>query len=125
MSLETKIEKLTEAVELLTKAILERDIVELASHIVEPTVEVTKETVKKIVESEKPKAEKPKAEKPAKENAKPVTAEEVQAVCMKLVREDSAKKKPIVELLAEYGAKTVGQVKADKLAELKSKLEML
>lgn len=124
MSLETKIEKLTEAVELLTRAILERDIVELAQNIVEPTVEVTKEAVAESVKKSKPK----KAAEPVKEKAdapEQVTAEEVQSMCLALVREDGSKKKHIVDIFAEYGAKTVGQIKADKLAEVKTKLEAL
>lgn len=125
MSLEAKIEKLTSAVELLTKAILERDIAELAQNIVEPTVEVTEEVVAESVKKTKAKKaeEAPKEEK--FEPPKEVTAEDVQAVCLAIVREDSTKKKAIVDLLGEYGAKTVGQVKSDKLPELKAKLETL
>lgn len=125
MSLEAKIEKLTKAVELLTKTILERDVAELAQNIIEPTVEVMKEVVEADVKKTNPrKAEQaPKEEKA--EPSKEVTAEDVQAVCLAIVREDSTKKKAIVELLGEYGAKTVGQVKTDKLPELKAKLGAL
>lgn len=121
MSLETKIEELTSAINLLTKAILERDVVELVANIVEPTVEVTEEAVKGAEE----KAQKKTNSKAKKESNAKVTAEEVQAVCLKLVREDGAKKAAIVELLNGYGAKTVGQVAPEKLSELKTKLEAL
>lgn len=123
MSLENKIEELTKAVNLLTQAILERDISELADNIAAPTKPIEPEVIKaEVAETKKAVKDKPKAKKESNDK---VTAEDVQAVCMALVRKDTAKKAPIVALLNEYGAKTVGQVPAEKLAELKTKLEAL
>lgn len=123
MSLETKIEQLTAAVNLLTQAILERDISELADNIAAPTKPIEPEVIKaEVAETKKAVKDKPKAKKESNDK---VTAEDVQAVCMALVRTDTGKKAAIVQLLNDYGAKTVGQVPAEKLAELKAKLEAL
>ena len=123
MSLENKIEELTKAVNLLTQAILERDISELADNIAAPTKPIEPEVIKaEVAETKKAVKDKPKSKKESNDK---VTAEDVQAVCLKLVRDDGSKKAAIVALLSEYGAKTVGQVPVEKLAELKTKLEVL
>ena len=53
------------------------------------------------------------------------TADEVQTLCMTIVRKDRSKKTKVKELIAEFGAALVKDVPADKLPELKSKLEAI
>ena len=104
--LETKIEKLTKAIEALTAVIEAQGV----------TVEQPK--------AEQPKAEQPKAEQP-NEEAPLITHEEVKQLCLQISRDDRSKKPAIKTLLGEYGANTVLQVAAESLAELKTKLEGL
>ena len=104
--LETKIEKLTKAIEALTAVIEAQGV----------TVEQPK--------AEQPKAEQPKAEQP-NEEAPLITHEEVKQLCLQISRDDRSKKPAIKALLGEYGANTVLQVAAESLAELKTKLEGL
>lgn len=120
MSLETKIEKLTNAVELLTRAILERDVVELAANLDAPTTPADSEKVEELVKEETDKA------KPAETVDDAPTVEELQGMCLKLVRADKGNKAKILELVGAYkGAKTIAEVPAKKLPELKTKLEAL
>ena len=54
-----------------------------------------------------------------------VSADEVQTLCMTIVRKDRTKKTKVKELIAEFGASLVKDVPVNKLPELKSKLEAL
>jgi acyl-CoA synthetase (NDP forming) len=102
--LETEIKKLTKAIETLT-AVMEAQGVAV-------------EQPKAEEQLEQPKAEEPKAEPT-------VTHDEVKDLCLKISRADRLKKPAIKAVLSEYGAKTVAQVAAESLGELKSKLEAL
>ena len=64
---------------------------------------------------------------PVSSGAEPATttADEVQTLCMTIVRKDRSKKTKVKELIAEFGAPLVKDVPADKLPELKAKLEAL
>lgn len=111
MSLETKIEKLTNAIEELTKRL---HAVEAATAIpaqAEAPAVPTADKLEEAYEEENAKA------KPA------ISHEEVQQLCLKIVREDRSKKTALKDVLAEYGATLVADVPADKLEELKTKLE--
>ena len=61
----------------------------------------------------------------SKEAESAITADEVQTLCMTIVRKDRTKKTKVKELIAEFGASLVKDVPADKLPELKTKLEAL
>lgn len=122
MSLELKIEQLTAAVNTLTETILKSDIGELIKEQAEQIDKAVEETTK----ATKPKKQDaPKAEKPEQAKDDTPTVDEIKSLCMKLVREDKGKKQPILDALGEYDAKTVDKVPADKLGELKAKLEAL
>ena len=104
--LETKIDKLTKAIEALTA----------------------------VIEAQQPKAEQPKndvlltskeVEQPKVEESKDITHEEVKDLCLKISRADRSKKPAIKALISEYGATVVTQVATESLAELKAKLEEL
>ena len=66
---------------------------------------------------EEAKADAPKTEVPKRED--------LQAMCLKMVREDRSKKASIKSALAVYDAKVMADVPEDKLAELKTALEAL
>lgn len=109
MSLESKIENLTKAVEALTEQMAKS---------------ASSETESKPVQS---KAKKPKPEaEPKDETPQGPTVEELQDLAMSKVREDRSKKNAIKDLIASYdGAKVIGDVPSDKLADLGKKLEAL
>lgn len=65
------------------------------------------------------------AELPKAETPKTVRREDLQAMCLGMVREDRSLKTKIKDTLAEYGANVMADVPEDKLAELKGKLEKL
>ena len=113
MSLEKQIAELTKAVNTLTETILKSDIGQLIKEQVEQ--------IEKAVE-EKPQPKPKKAEKPTDDTP---SVDEIKSLCMQLVRADKSKKQPILDVLGEYGAKTVDKVPSDKLGELKTKLEAL
>lgn len=120
MSLEAKIEKLTAAVEMLTKVIVETDIKRLEQVPGIETIEVQQ------VQDSKPREVPKEAVESAQDDAPTPTVEDLQSLCMKLVRSDKANKQKIVELVSAYkGAKTIAQVPPEKLPELKTKLEQL
>ncbi len=66
---------------------------------------------------EEAKADAPKADTPKRED--------LQAMCLAMVREDRSKKAAIKKALAVYDAKVMADVPEDKLAELKTALEAL
>ena len=111
--LETKIEKLTKAIEALTA------VIEAQQNQAEQPKNDVLLTSK---ENEQPKAERPKEETPP---PPAITHEEVKDLCLKISRADRSKKPAIKALIAEYGATVVTQVAAESLAELKTKLEGL
>lgn len=116
MSLEAKIEKLTAAVESLTERL----------HSMEAMVAIPpSDPAPSEPESPAPKREQlAQAAKEEAEKAEPeITHEQVQQLCLKIVRGDRSKKPKLKEILGEYGANLVQDVPADKLAELKQKLE--
>ena len=115
MSLENKIETLTAA------------IVELTAQIkgFREDAPIVEQQLAEIEAAEKAEA-KPAPKKQPVQKQPDVTAEELQALCMKLVRTDKSNKAKILKLVGAYkGAKTIAAVPADKLPELKAKLEAL
>lgn len=52
-----------------------------------------------------------------------VTREDLSKKCINLIRENKAEQKQLLDLLAEYNAKTVKQVTDDKLAEVYARLK--
>ena len=111
MSLESKIENLTKAVEALTEQMAKSEPL---------SVEADPNAVQS-------KAKKPKPEAELKdETPQGPTVEELQDLAMSKVREDRSKKNAIKDLIASYdGAKVIGDVPSDKLADLGKKLEAL
>ena len=67
----------------------------------------------------------PDADAELKESAPTITADDVQTLCMTIVRKDRSKKTKVKELIAEFGASLVKDVPADKLPDLKAKLEAI
>ena len=67
----------------------------------------------------------PDADAEPKEAEPTITADDVQTLCMTIVRKDRSKKAKVKELIAEFGASLVKDVPADKLPDLKAKLEAL
>lgn len=109
--LEQKIEKLTEAVELLTQAILNTRAKGEARERIEAA-------------SAAPAPEAPAPEAPAPE-ATP-SRDEIRALCLKLTRRDRNKYKPMVlDAIKTHGGELVDDVPDDRLAALKSHLESL
>lgn len=103
MSLETKIEELTKAVNLLTRAILERDIESLA-----PSEQSVESPTEKEAEPEPEK----KAEQPAR------SQDDLKKLCMAKVKEDRAFKDTLKAFLSkEYGVTKTSEVPDDKVTE--------
>lgn len=97
--LETKIEELTAAINKLI------DVMQKA-------------------ETPAPKAEEPIAEA-APEQAPAVTAESLQAICLRAVREDERNKKRIKDILTEHGASLIKDIPQEKYPEIAKALEAL
>ena len=113
MSLESKIEKLTAAVESLTERL----------HSMEAMVAIPP-SAPAPSEPEAPAATPPTGEQLEQPKSQPdVSHEEVQQLCLKIVREDRSKKPKLKEILGQYGASLVQDVPQEKLVELKAKLE--
>lgn len=103
MSLEAKIEKLTSTIEALIETLYDVE----ANVAIPPTAEPEQ---KQEVEPE--------------QTAEPeINHEDVQQLCLKVVRKDRNKKPDLKRILGEYGATLVADVPTDKLSELKAKLE--
>ena len=129
--LETKIEKLTKAIETLTAAIEAQNDVSLPGNQAEQSKNDVSLTgnegfIKEIGEVQKQQDITP-ASKCIKVRTAPSTTthEEVKDLCLKISRSDRTKKPAIKALIAEYGATVVTQVAAESLGELKAKLEGL
>lgn len=97
--LETKIEELTAAINKLI------DVMQKA-------------------ETSAPKAEEPIAEV-APEQVPAVTAESLQAICLRAVREDERNKKRIKDILTEHGASLIKDIPQEKYPEIAKALEAL
>ena len=77
----------------------------------QPKAEVPKAEVPK---AEAPKAEAPKAEAPKAEAPKGPVMDDLQGLCMQIVRADRSKKDAVKNTIAKYGAETlVGVAAAD------------
>ena len=108
--LETKIDKLTSAIERLIKTL--------------DTAQLTFDFDKAA--SASTPAEKPKAEKPAPKPTTPtVTVDSLQTRCLELTRADKGNSPKIKTIIASYGGKLVKDIPAESLEEFASKLEEL
>jgi len=96
--IENKIDKLIEAIETLTK------------------------TLSKGVKAEDTKKEKP-AE--AEELAENVTLDQLQDICLKLVRKDRKNKEKIVKIIADQGGELLKDIDESKLPQVKAALEAI
>lgn len=106
MSLEAKIEALTKAVEALTAAMEKGPIA------AQPTIEADPAERPASVES------KPEPEQPGRE--------ELQDLCMTIVRSDRSKRDAVKEAIGSFGgAETLKEVPEKDLGALKAKLESL
>ena len=87
----------------------------------QPTPQVTKAEAPKVEapkaeapKAEAPKAEAPKAETPKAETPKGPVMDDLQGLCMQIVRADRSKKDAVKATIAKYGAETlVGVAAAD------------
>ena len=96
--IENKIDQLIEAIETLTK------------------------TLSKGVKAEDTKKEKP-AE--AEELAENVTLDQLQDICLKLVRKDRKNKEKIVKIIADQGGELLKDIDESKLPQVKAALEAI
>lgn len=123
--LETAIKELTEEVRTLRhvmetlRNISASDAEALAKATAKPKAAPAPQPSEAEIEAavEEAKADAPKADIPKRED--------LQAMCLAMVREDRSKKVAIKSALAEYDAKVMADVPEDKLAELKTALEAL
>lgn len=115
--LEDKIERLTEVMERVCQ-LLEGGSPAFPKSREEIDAEQTAAEVAEELAQEK--AEPEKAEVP-----KGVTHQDLQDMCMVMVREDRSLKASIKTALADFGATVLTDVPEDKLADLKTKLEAL
>lgn len=105
--LETEIQKLTKAIQLLTDAI---------------NANMAQVAPVPLVEQPTALAVEPVAEEPAAPSA---NVEALQTRCLELTRIDRANSPKIKAIIATYGAAVLKDVPADKLDELAAKLEEL
>ena len=98
--IENKIDKLIEAIETLT------------------------ETLSKGVKAEDTKKEKP-AEGPAEGPAENVTLDQLQDLCLKLVRKDRKNKEKIIKIIADHGGELLKDIDGAKLPDVKKALEAI
>lgn len=112
--LETKIDKLTKAIEALT-AVIEAQQTQ-AGQPKNDVLLTSKEETPPQNQAEQPKVD---------PFLSPITHEEVKDLCLKISRADRSKKPAIKALLSEFSANVVTQVATESLAELKAKLEGL
>lgn len=123
--LETKIDKLTKAIEALT-AVIEAQQNQAEQPKNDVLLTSKEDFIKEIGEVQKQQDITP-ASKCRKVRTTPpaTTHEEVKDLCLKISRADRSKKPAIKALIGEYGATVVTQVATESLAELKTKLEEL
>ena len=113
MSLEANILKLTNAVEALTERLHSMEAmvaIPPSAPAVEPVAVEAAPAVEPVAVEATPPA---------------ITHEDVQQLCLKIVRTDRSKKADLKRILGEYGAALVADVPADKLEEIKTKLEQV
>ena len=124
--LEVEIQKLTAAIEALTKAI-ESDA-EKRPKAVESVKETPTETP---TITDKPRQKKAKAEAtpeptpapvPEPPSSKSYDQNAVRELAMQIVRDDSTARPRIMEILGQYGAKTTNQLKPENCHEVHGKL---
>lgn len=117
MSLEANILKLTNAVEALTERLhsMEAMVAIPPSAPAAPSREQLEEAYKEVAP----------AVALVSCPAQHITHEDVQQLCLKIVRTDRSKKADLKRILGEYGAALVADVPADKLEEIKTKLEQV
>jgi len=124
--LEVEIQKLTAAIEALTKAI-ESDA-EKRPKAVESVKETPTETP---TITDKPRQKKAKAEAaleptpapvPEPPSSKSYDQNAVRELAMQIVRDDSTARPRIMEILGQYGAKTTNQLKPEDCHEVHGKL---
>lgn len=112
MSLEAKIEKLTSTIEALIETLYD-----VEANVAIPPSTPSRDDLEKAAKEETAKVE--VEETPAEQ----ISHEDVQQLCLKVVRQDRSKKPDLKRILSEYGATLVADVPVEKLAELKAKLE--
>jgi len=130
--LEVEIQKLTAAIETLTKVVQSMALPTITVNAVETPTETPTET---STITDKPRQRKPKAEPaPAQEVApevfeppssisfKQYTQNDVRELAMQIVRDDSTARPRIMEILGQYGAKTTNQLKPEDCHEVHGKL---
>lgn len=107
MSLETKIEELTKAVNMLTKVIAEQDIVHMqAEQVIAPAEEAKPETVE------------PATEQPT------LTQDDLKKLCMAKVKENREFKETLKAFLKDaYGVSKTSEVPDDKVTEVYTRIE--
>lgn len=113
MSLEAKIEKLTSAIESLIETLYDVE----ASVAIPPSAPSRGELEQALEPEQKQEVEPEPTVEPE------ISHEDVQQLCLKVVRKDRNKKPDLKRILGEYGATLVADVPTDKLSELKAKLE--
>lgn len=133
--LETEIKSLREEVALLRKALEQfgQNFTAPAATPVEQKKEVTPPPAPKPVEAPAPKPAatptkepEPAVESAAKSEAAPtVSRDDLQALCMALVRADRSKREAIQSAIAKFGAQNLVGVKDEDLAALRKELEAL
>lgn len=133
MSLEANILKLTNAVEALTERLHSMEAmvaIPPSAPAVEPVAVEAAPTVEPVaVEAAPPAITHEDVQRgfyQRKRHCSPaITHEDVQQLCLKIVRTDRSKKADLKRILGEYGAALVADVPADKLQEIKTKLEQV
>ena len=103
--IEDKIDKLIEAIENLTETI-------------------SNNTKPKDTKKEKP-AEEPAAKKEEAKPAETVTIDELQDLCLKLVRRDKKNKDKIIKIIADHGGELLKDIDETKLPDVKKALEAI
>jgi len=81
-------------------------------------IETLTETLSKGV-----KAEDTKKEVPAEEPAENVTLDQLQDLCLKVVRKDRKNKEKIVKIIADQGGELLKDIDESKLPQVKAALE--
>lgn len=116
--LETKIDQLTKAVEQLTRAILERDINELAKNLIAQGA-----TVEELAQPEPTQTKVEPQPEPEQQSA--LTHSDLQDLILSKVRTKPELKNKVKELLAELGAKKVSDLNDTNLAVMFDKVNAL
>lgn len=121
MSLEAKIEALTKAVEALTAAM---ENAPKADGGQAPSTAPAAKPEPKAKPA--PKVEKEAGQEPKGGDTEQPTAEELQDLCMTIVRSDRSKRDAVKEAIGSFGgAETLKEVPEKDLGALKAKLESL